>query len=206
MRISHLSARTGVSIPSIKFYLREGLLDAGERTSRTQAEYGERHVDRLRVIKALSEVPGLSINRIRDILALIDNPGEDLLGALGSASKQLPPYADDNVSLQDSANEVLTRLSGSADREIDALGQLGHALQTAQAANLPVSDERLEVYREHLGAIAAYEIATMPTEPSDALTYAVIGTVLYEPLLLALRRIALQEEATAALSGPGNAK
>ncbi|WP_346281659.1 MerR family DNA-binding transcriptional regulator, partial [Pseudonocardia sp.] len=33
MRMAELSARTGVPIPTIKFYLREGLLPPGERTS-----------------------------------------------------------------------------------------------------------------------------------------------------------------------------
>ena len=30
MRISELAERTGVSIPTLKYYLREGLLHAGE--------------------------------------------------------------------------------------------------------------------------------------------------------------------------------
>ncbi len=49
-------------------------------------------------------------------------------------------------------------------------------------------------------AIAAYDIAAMPDRRADALGYAVVGTALYEPILLALRRIALQEVATASLN------
>ena len=39
MRISALSEATGVPVPTLKFYLREGLLHPGEATSRTRAEY-----------------------------------------------------------------------------------------------------------------------------------------------------------------------
>ena len=44
MQISGLSARTGVSIASLKYYLREGLLMPGAPTSATRAEYDEGHV------------------------------------------------------------------------------------------------------------------------------------------------------------------
>jgi DNA-binding transcriptional MerR regulator len=39
MRIAELSRRSGVSVPTIKYYLREGLLPPGERTSPNQALY-----------------------------------------------------------------------------------------------------------------------------------------------------------------------
>ena len=37
MRIAELSQTTGVPVPTIKYYLREGLLPAGELTSPNQA-------------------------------------------------------------------------------------------------------------------------------------------------------------------------
>ena len=57
MRISELSSRSGVPVATIKYYLREGLLPAGERTSATQARYGDAHVERLRLVRALVDVP-----------------------------------------------------------------------------------------------------------------------------------------------------
>ena len=44
VRIAELSSRSGTSIPSIKFYLREGLLPSGEATGATRARYDESHV------------------------------------------------------------------------------------------------------------------------------------------------------------------
>ena len=46
MRISQLSAQTGIPVATIKFYLRENLLHDGARTSATQAQYDESHVAR----------------------------------------------------------------------------------------------------------------------------------------------------------------
>jgi len=37
MRIGELSRRSGVPVPSIKYYVREGLLPAGERTRPTRS-------------------------------------------------------------------------------------------------------------------------------------------------------------------------
>ncbi|RAC11977.1 MerR family transcriptional regulator, partial [Burkholderia multivorans] len=53
MRISELSRRSDVPVATIKYYLREGLLPAGERTSATQAVYTDAHVNRLALIRAL---------------------------------------------------------------------------------------------------------------------------------------------------------
>ncbi len=73
MRISELSAQTGVTVPTIKYYLREELLPEGERSSATQAAYGEKHVERLRVIRALLDA-GVSIAETRRVLGALDDP------------------------------------------------------------------------------------------------------------------------------------
>ncbi|WP_374947058.1 MerR family transcriptional regulator, partial [Agreia sp.] len=41
MKVSQLSAETGVPLPTIKMYLRKGLLQPGDKTEPNQAEYGE---------------------------------------------------------------------------------------------------------------------------------------------------------------------
>ncbi|MFC7478903.1 MerR family transcriptional regulator [Luedemannella flava] len=94
MRIAELSRRSATSIPSIKYYLREGLIPGGRTTGRNQADYDEAHVRRLRLIRALVDVGGLSIAAVRDVLAAVDNPdlpGHDLLGiAHHAVSPHLP--------------------------------------------------------------------------------------------------------------------
>src|SRR5262245_36454982 len=97
MSIAELSGRSGTSIPSIKYYLREGLLPTGNATGRNQAEYDEAHLHRLRLIRALLDVGGLSIAAVRDVLTAVDTPdlpGHHLLGAAHCAIAPPAPRRD----------------------------------------------------------------------------------------------------------------
>lgn len=85
MRISELSTHSGLPVASIKFYLREGLLAAGDLTSPNQASYSQEHVDRLRLVRALLEVGGLSVASARDVLAAIDSTSMPLQWVFGIA-------------------------------------------------------------------------------------------------------------------------
>ena len=89
MRISELSRRSGRSIATIKYYLREGLLPAGHRTSANQADYGEGHLRRLRLITILLEVGGLSITSIKIVVDAIDDESRTMHEVLGAAHHAL---------------------------------------------------------------------------------------------------------------------
>ncbi|MGV9314490.1 MerR family transcriptional regulator [Streptomyces sp. NPDC003691] len=89
VRIGELSRRTGVPVPTIKYYLREGLLPAGELTSPNQAAYGEEHERRLKLVRALLDIGGLKIAAIGEVLAAVDDPGRPLHEVLGVASELL---------------------------------------------------------------------------------------------------------------------
>jgi len=197
MRISELVSRSGVPLASVKYYLREGLLMVGEATSATQAEYGEQHVRRLALIRALTDVAGLPVQRAREVIALIDSPPEDTFEALGCAIAALPPYPDRSTAGSTGhprALRALERIGQVCDPEYPAVAQLERALAAAESAGMPISDERLDVYAAHIRAIAEYDIQGIPaTGPGEAIEYAVLGTALYEPVLAALRRVAHQD-------------
>jgi DNA-binding transcriptional MerR regulator len=72
MKISELSSRSGVPTSSIKFYLRSGLLPAGVPTAHNQADYGDRHLERLALIRALREVARLPLEQIARVTAELD--------------------------------------------------------------------------------------------------------------------------------------
>lgn len=74
MRLGELSARSGVPISSIKFYLRARLLPAGHRESARQAWYDQEHVDRLQMIRSLVGAAGMSLERVREV---VDSGGAD---------------------------------------------------------------------------------------------------------------------------------
>lgn len=70
--MSDLSRRSGVSIATIKFYLREGLLRPGVPTGRNQAIYTEAHLERLALIRTLVTVGGLSLATVHEVLDAVD--------------------------------------------------------------------------------------------------------------------------------------
>lgn len=73
MRIGELSRASGVPVPTIKFYLREGLLPAGELTSPNQARYGEAHLRRLHLIRALTDVGGLPLASVGKVVEAVED-------------------------------------------------------------------------------------------------------------------------------------
>ena len=164
MRISALSAQTGTPVATIKFYLRENLLHEGIRTAATQAQYDESHVARLRLIRALLGPGGLSIAAAHRVIGAIEEPPESLHELLGVAA---------------------TAVTGP---------NLKDALRGLDEAGFELPEGALDVYTDHMRQIAQFEIDNVPTDsPTAAVRYVVLGTVLVEPLILALRRQAEQE-------------
>lgn len=192
MRISELSAQAGVTVPTIKYYLREGLLPEGERSGPTQAAYGDAHVRRLRVIRALLD-SGVSIAETRRVVAALEDPPAEAHELLGTAHAAVTPPGDDELDLAD-AERLVAGLGWKPGLCSDAvLHAVARALQTLERAGFAVPDDVMPVYLASVRQIAEAEIAGVPTESVDAaVSYVVLGSVLVEPLLLALRRVAQQ--------------
>ncbi|GAA5094551.1 MerR family transcriptional regulator [Microbacterium yannicii] len=191
MKISELSERSGVPVATVKFYIREGMLARGEALSATRAEYGEEHVARLRLIAALADVRGLPLARVREVLALIDAPLDDPLETLGRAVGALPPYVESGRQDYPRARAVIGDLGLTYDADFTAVAQLDEALQALDAAGLDASPAVLGRYGDAMRQVAAEEIAPIGgMSRAEAVTYAVLGTALYEPVMLALRRLA----------------
>jgi len=72
LKMSELAERSGVSAGTIRYYLREGLLGAGEdvvRTSRNMAYYPPDYVQRIALIKRLQEERFMPLRVIKGALA-----------------------------------------------------------------------------------------------------------------------------------------
>ena len=167
VRISELSLHTEIPVATIKFYLRENLLHDGVRTAATQAQYDQSHVARLRLIRALIGPGGLSIAAAHQVIQAIEEPPRSVHELLGVAAGAVTgPNLDD-------------------------------ALRALDEAGFTLPEGALDLYQDHMRQIAEFEIDNVPTEsPAAAVRYVVLGTVLLEPVILALRRAA-EEEASA---------
>lgn len=185
MRISELSARTGVPVATIKYYLRERLLPAGERTSATQAQYDDAHERRLQLVRALVEVAGLSIERVRRVLAVVDAPPSSISELLHRATDP------ESVGAAPRAAAFLATLGWDVPEGLGALEELERGLAGLDAAALDIPGSQLASLAGAMDRVAEIEIDGLPTSSSEAaVAYAVLGTELVAPILLALRRIA----------------
>ena len=202
MRIAELSGRSGTSIPSIKYYLREGLLPTGSATGRNQAEYDEAHVHRLRLIRALLDVGGLSIAAVRDVLAAVetpDLPGHHLLGIAHHAISPPPLRRDPtDEGWRSARTEVETLVArrgwmvGPDSPGIDAAADAIAALRALGQEDLLI----LDTYADAAERVAADEVAAVVArrEPAAMVQGVIAGTILGEAILCALRRLAQQNE------------
>ena len=72
MKISELSARSGVPVSTIKFYIRKELLPTPSKSAGTQGVYTARHIDRLKLIQKIQKEGNMSLEKIREITGMID--------------------------------------------------------------------------------------------------------------------------------------
>lgn len=201
MRISELAARTGVPLPTVKYYLREKLLMPGTATSATSAEYDDGHVRRLALVRALA-AQGLPLDKIKTVVDLVENPRDDLFTELGRAVAALPPYVQaDRHADYPRARRLLASLGQLYDPRFTAVAQLEHALAALEAAGLTMDEQRLDAYGRHIRAIAKVDLDMLPTDTREStIEAAVLGTALYEPVLTAMRRLAHQHLAAGAFA------
>jgi DNA-binding transcriptional MerR regulator len=208
MRISELSHVTGVPVPTIKFYLREAILAPGRRIAANQAEYDESHVRRLRLIRALAEVGGLPLATVRDVLRAVDDPDLPMHEALGIAHRALAPELaeQDAPAVAEARKEVdrfLDRLGWKVSPDAPARDELAVALATLRRLGWPNADTRLfEHYARAADRLAAREVErTTPAGAtrSEMMERVVIGTVIFNAVLSALRRLAQEHRSAARL-------
>ena len=215
MRMAELSERSGIPTATIKYYLREELLRPGRRISATRADYDEDHLRRLRLVRALIQVGRIPVATAREVLATLEDRSLDLHQRLGAAIWALPGGEPDGVTGGDAATEAAVR---QVDRVLTETGwEFGRQLGATSPA-----------YRALVAAVAAQSRAGYPCESADLLAYArraselavtdldmverhrtggerieaaVALTVLYEPVLLSLRRLAEAEESNRRFGG-----
>ncbi|GAA0406970.1 MerR family transcriptional regulator [Microbispora corallina] len=203
MRISQLSAESGVPIPTIKYYLREGLLPAGEQTAATRAEYGPSHLRRLRLIRALLEVGRLPVAAIRRVIEAVEDedlPVHTMLGtahyALGAAPE--PDAGDDDLrEARQTVDELIAGLGWTVTPLAPTRDELARALVTLKRLGMPAGQADLLPYAASAMRLAHdHEMSRIPFDgPREvAVETLVICTVLYGRVLDVFRRLAQESE------------
>jgi DNA-binding transcriptional MerR regulator len=201
MRIKELSLSSGVSVPTIKYYLREGLLPAGDLVSKNQAHYGDAHLRRLRLIRALIDIGGLTIAAVRNVLAAADAPDETVRKILYTAQESIsgePDLPRDEAWAEAERNvaELVERRGWQVKPESRAWQTVVAVLVSARQLEHGVWTHKLDVYADACERIASADLDYVAGIPDvDAmLEGVVVGTVLGDTLVTALRRLAHQSE------------
>ncbi|MEV7562704.1 MerR family transcriptional regulator [Streptomyces sp. NPDC089795] len=218
MKISELSRRTGVPVASIKYFLRQGLLPAGRATAATLAEYGEEHAQRLRLIKALTTLGGLSIAATREVLGAVDQ-AHSSESALGAVSYALPvPVAAQGAAGQEA--EAAAEADATAGAEVAALladldwqapGTSPHvqgltvALEELRRLDAQYAPGELVAYARLAESVARLDLerAAGLEDPVALAERAVIVFAICAPVFELLRRLAQEDQVRRRVAGTG---
>ncbi|MBW0104171.1 MerR family transcriptional regulator [Pseudonocardia sp. KRD291] len=197
MRVSGLSSISGVPVATIKYYLREGLLHRGATTSPNQARYDDTHVRRLRLIRSLVEVGGLPIATVRDVLAAVDDPDTPVHAMLGKAVYAITADTDDD---QDDHHDravaeveaMLARNGWHVSEHAPARRSAASVLARMHRLGQERFTAKLDDYARAAERIAEADLAPVADlqDRGDRAEAALVGTVLGDALLAALRRMA----------------
>lgn len=224
MQMAELSRRSRVPVATIKYYLREGLLPPGTATAATRAEYGEAHLRRLRLIRALIEIGEIPVAAVRHILERVDDESVSLHDMFGAVQYSLGPQPSrpvldgDGQAASRDVDELIAGLGWRVSPDAPARGLLASTLAALRRADA-LRGPSLHAYAAAMAALAAKEVASVAQAADEAsgggraggradggrsrvelAESAVAGMVLHERLLVALHRLA-QEDASARLYG-----
>ena len=196
--MAELSKASGIPVATIKFYLRERLLPPGERTGPNQSRYGEPHLRRLRLIRGLLEIGGLSVAAARDVVDAVDSE-LPLAHSFGVAQRA--------VSAKIAPDDIDPAALAGIDKLIDGWrvstnnpGRLAAARVLEAFESLGQVDERKWFSRYAAAAMLVAEADLDQVEARDSreamAETVVIGTVLGDALFSAFRRAAQEHVST----------
>ncbi|MFP8904713.1 MerR family transcriptional regulator [Streptomyces atacamensis] len=206
--MSELSRRSGVPVPTIKFYLREGLLRPGRATASNQAEYEEEHLRRLRLVRALITLGGLSVAATREILEAVGEPlgRYETLGVTHYALRSpvaAVPEGDDTDGSAAEVERLVERMGWTVTEQSPLRGALAAGLRALREVGADYGAEELVPYAELAAATARLDLDQLAgiEDRIDIAERALVLTVLMEPVLATLRRMAQENEAALRYAG-----
>lgn len=129
--IGKLSQASEVKVPTIRYYEEIGILPEPERSAGNQRLYTQETLERLSFIRHAREL-GFTLEAIRELLSLSDNPNQSCEAADAIARKQLIAVKQRVKMLQDLQKELESMVNQCANGKVSdcrVIGVLGnHAL------------------------------------------------------------------------------
>src|SRR5699024_6095634 len=143
----------------------------------------------VRLVRALIDA-GVSVAQTRRVVETLDSPPASRHDLLGKAQYALPaPHSD--VEVSDEVAELTAALGWRVSPGSPAPHPLTGALPAARSGGVPLEPEALAGYARATEGIATVDVAAVPRHDLAAALHRVVaGTVLVDPVLAALRRLA----------------
>ncbi len=166
MRISELAEVTGVSVQTIHYYLRDGLLSSPIKTAPNMAYYGPEHIEDIRLIKELQEKRYLPLSVIKLVLAA-KREGKDVsqLQDMRLSLEELFRPLGPEEEMEPVTLLELVAVTGLAAATLEALEEIGLLMPTAVPEGKRYDGLDVRV------AQAAKKLLDLGLEPSDLRFY-----------------------------------
>jgi DNA-binding transcriptional MerR regulator len=196
MLVSELAERADVPLATVKYYLREGLLPAGQNIGPRRADYDDAHLRRLRVLRLLREVGGVPVTSLRQVVDALDDeqrPVHETMTLVADVISAGPePTVQDPASL-DIVDAVISAVgwNGVRAESIDRQ-RLASVVSLLNAPGpLGAGVEVLTFYAGIADRLARAEIALVDHtgERSELLEQMVTGSVAYGQVFQLLRQL-----------------
>jgi DNA-binding transcriptional MerR regulator len=139
LSIGKLGAKTGVKVPTIRYYEQIGLLPEAGRSAGNQRLYGQATQDRLAFIRHARDL-GFSLDAIRDLLSLSDRPDQSCAAADAIAKAQLQAVQariGRLQSLEVELHRMIDQCAHGAIKDCRVIETLGDHGQCAHEHGLP---------------------------------------------------------------------
>lgn len=213
LKMSEFAAESGVPAPTIKHYLREGLLPEPVRTGRNMAYYDAALIPRVRQIKHLQKRLFLPLNVIKEVL---EARGDTVSDADIALERSIAAVLKDGTTAK-ALMRTRAEAQGATAHELDLFAKLGlltpktldgetyyegddieflNLLATARAAGLREDMLPPTILVEYAKAISnlvrleltMFRKGVLPTAGDDLSRLAATATGLSERLVVILRR------------------
>jgi MerR family transcriptional regulator, copper efflux regulator len=143
LSIGVVAKQTGCTVPTIRYYEEIGLLPPASRTEAGQRHYGEATVRRLTFIRRCRDF-GFSIDQVRELVGLVDQPDRPCLEVREIAAQHLVEVRrklDELRELETNLNAFVcscdTACAGGAAIDCTILEDLALPAQKAQVLRQP---------------------------------------------------------------------